>query len=368
MGAQHRTDEVGAAAFGADQEYVVQVDSVWRDRRWRPITIVTTVPKELACAEIKVSKTRRPAMNRRKIIAIAGSGRTGSTLLSLLLTQHKSVFNLAQLRDLWSACQADAPCTCGERLASCPIWSSVITAVFGSDPTAGLAAMSGAQKRFFVDAARQRDWGDASRTGALAGRHGSYLEQLAAVLDALQAVTGAAAFVDASKSPEMALALSLTAGADARVLNLARDPRAVAVSWRQRRGSVAAAWKFGRVWAERQRVLEVWSRCLGNRFRMVRYEVFAAEPQRTIEDILAWADLPASPGLFDAPDHAVLSWEQQHLYPPANERVLAERATHVTIRPADAWRDASHRLTHLLAMGGSGAQGRRYVEDGRQAR
>jgi hypothetical protein len=304
-------------------------------------------------------------MQHRKIVAIAGSGRTGSTLLSLLLSQHKSVFNLAQLRDLWSAYQADAPCTCGKRLTSCPVWSKAVTAVFGPDPTVGLAAMSGAQKRFFRDAGHRFDWSDAAAFAALAGRHGMYLGQLAAFLDALQAVTGVATFLDASKSPEMALAFSMTAGTDARVLNLARDPRAVAVSWRQRRGRISAAWKFSRVWAERQSVLEVWSHRLGDCFRPVRYEDFAAEPQRTVNEIVAWADLPATPELFDAPGHAVLSWEHQHLYPPANERVLAERATKVTIRPADIWRDESHRLTHLLAMWGSGALGRRYVEGGK---
>jgi hypothetical protein len=301
-------------------------------------------------------------MHRRRIVGISGSGRTGSTLLSLLLTQHKNVFNVAQLRDLWAACLADASCTCGQRLTSCRVWSSAVAAVFGPDTTAGLVVMKGAQKRFFVDAAHLNDWSDAIALDALAARHGMYLGQLAAFLDRLQDVTGVATFVDTSKSPEMALAFSMTEGTDVRVLNLARDPRAVAVSWRQRRGRISAAWKFSRVWAERQRTLEVWSRRLGDSFRQVRYEDFAAEPKRTVEAIQAWAGLPATPWLFDAPDHAVLSWEHQHLYPPANERVLVERATHVTVRPAAAWRDESHRLTHLLALWGSGARGRRYVK------
>jgi hypothetical protein len=301
-------------------------------------------------------------MHRRRIVAISGSGRTGSTLLSLLLTQHKNVFNVAQLRDLWMSYQADAPCTCGQQLTSCPVWSKAVAAVFGPDPNAALAVLRGAQKRFFVDASRLPKWSDASALEALARRHGIYLGQLAAFLDGLQEVTGVAIFVDTSKSPEMALAFSLTAGTDVRVINLARDPRAVAVSWRQRRGRISAAWKFSRVWAERQRVLEAWSRRLGDCFRQVRYEDFAAEPQRTVEAIQVWAGLPATPWLFDAPDHAVLSWQHQHLYPPANERVLAERATKVAIQAADSWRDESHRLTHLVALWGSGALGRRYIQ------
>ena len=43
-----------------------------------------------------------------KIIAICGSGRSGSTLLSLLLSQDRSVFNLGQLRHLWRAFERDA--------------------------------------------------------------------------------------------------------------------------------------------------------------------------------------------------------------------------------------------------------------------
>ena len=64
-------------------------------------------------------------MHRRKIVLISGSGRTGSTLLSLLLSQHKDVFNLGQLRDLPEAWGQDAPCTCGHTLTTCPVWSEV---------------------------------------------------------------------------------------------------------------------------------------------------------------------------------------------------------------------------------------------------
>ena len=39
-------------------------------------------------------------MDKLKVIAICGSGRSGSTLLSLLLSQDTSVFNLGQMRHL----------------------------------------------------------------------------------------------------------------------------------------------------------------------------------------------------------------------------------------------------------------------------
>lgn len=294
-------------------------------------------------------------MHRRKIVLISGSGRTGSTLLSLLLSQHKDVFNLGQLRDLGEAWAKDAPCTCGNRLSACPVYGPVGRAM-------DLAELEQVQAAFFADAGRLGDWSDGAAIARLGAAHSDYLERLGRLLDALQNATGATTFVDASKSPEMALALSLAEGTDARVLNLTRDPRAVAVSWRQRRGRLGAAWKFARLWAGRQRVLGAWSAALGERFRLVRYEGFAAHPKATVEAIQAWAGLPVAPGLFDRPDHALISWDGQHLYPPANERVLAERAPDATIRPSEGWRDKGHGLTHWLAMWGSGAEGRRYVE------
>ena len=293
-------------------------------------------------------------MHRRKIVLISGSGRTGSTLLSLLLTQHRDVFNLGQLRDLGDAWAKDAPCTCGHTLRACPVYGQVGQAV-------DLAEIRRQQAGFFEDADGLSDWSEPAVREGLAKGHADYLARLAALLDAIQQATGANAFVDASKSPEMALALALTEVTDARVLNLARDPRAVAVSWRQRRGRISAAWKFSRVWAERQRVLGAWSKALGDRFLPVRYEDFAARPKETVDAIAAWAELPMAVR-FDSPGHALISWEDQHLYPPANERVLAERPAEATIRPSEGWRDDRHRLTHLLAMWASGAEGRRYVE------
>ena len=95
-------------------------------------------------------------MTRRKIVAISGSGRTGSTLLSVLLSQDKSIFNLGQLRDLWTAWAANARCSCGHRLGDCPVYSVVIREAFGEPPDAQLQQMRGQMKAFFHDAARLR--------------------------------------------------------------------------------------------------------------------------------------------------------------------------------------------------------------------
>ena len=117
-------------------------------------------------------------MHRRKIVAISGSGRTGSTLLSLLLSQHKDVFNLGQLRDLWGAWANDAPCTCGHPLGACPVYSKVAPSAVGAQGDPGVGGMKADMQAFFADADRMPDWGDAAAISKLAANHASVLARL----------------------------------------------------------------------------------------------------------------------------------------------------------------------------------------------
>jgi hypothetical protein len=241
------------------------------------------------------------------------------------------------------------------------VYSVVIPEAFGTNPADGVHGMRRSMKAFFRDAADVRDWGATDAVGSLVARHTGFITQLTAVLDALQRVTGVNDFVDASKAPEMALALGLTDGTDLRVLNLVRDPRAIAVSWHKRRGQAFAGWEFSRVWAKRQQALSRWSKTLGARFMEVRYEEFATDARATIERIQAWAGLASTAGTFASKDRAVISWSRQHLYPPANERILAERAALVTIAPAEEWRDRRHWFQHTLALLATHPDGMRYA-------
>ncbi len=284
-------------------------------------------------------------MSKMTLVSIAGSGRSGSTLFSLLLAQDKNTFNLGQLRDFWGAYAQNHQCTCMQPLQQCSVWSSVVQAAFGSVWAPALGQMHQQMSAFRKDANALQDWTDATALAALASTHVHFLTKLNHFLKVVQQTSQSQVLVDSSKSPEIALAFSLLQGPTLRVINLVRDPRAVSASWQKKLGGEGGM-QGATAWAHRQQRLMRWSQNLQKRFCVVRYEDFAKEPQKIVSQVTAWAGIAPTPALFSGPTTAQLSWDRQHLFPPSNETVLQERRTLVDIAAPNEWRNAANRPLH----------------------
>src|SRR5690606_669009 len=177
-------------------------------------------------------------------------------------------------------------------------------------------------------------------------RHGRYLDRLAKFLKAIQSVTGCQAFVDSSKTPEVALAYSLLPEVDVYVLNLVRDPRAVVFSWMRKLGSLRASMRYAGIWRYRQQRLEKWGKVLKSHYRELDYDAFVAQPPIEVQKLLSWIGANAEVENFTDPVRARISWDRQHIFPPINERILAERKTTVEIAAPSAWRESRNRRIH----------------------
>jgi glycosyltransferase involved in cell wall biosynthesis len=241
------------------------------------------------------------------VLYIAGSGRSGSTLLERTLGEMPRAVNVGELIDLfWRAAPRDERCGCGQVFSECPFWAGVGARAYGGWSARQLDAVHQLQRRV----ARQR-----FMPRLLALPHGTdsfrvdvarYGREYAPLYAAIAAQAGADYVVDASKWPVQALALA-RAGLDVRVIHLVRDVRGVAYSLSKadvrrphavgqqdlmyRRAPANAALR----WVACQSQAELLGR-RGLPVTRMRYEDFVRDPRRTVQAALAALGVPATPG------------------------------------------------------------------------
>ena len=69
---------------------------------------------------------------RVKVLYIAGSGRSGSTILDRILGQLDGFFSVGELCNLWDrGLLAHRKCGCGVPVDQCPTWTGILATGFG---------------------------------------------------------------------------------------------------------------------------------------------------------------------------------------------------------------------------------------------
>lgn len=263
----------------------------------------------------------------------------------MLLSQNDDAINVGQIRDLPSAMRKNAPCSCGNPLKQCEFWKPIVRDLPGKRP---LAKLIEGYKEFRKAARNAGPWNDAQVRARLIEDHGEYLKKLAKLYHTAAQHAGNRTLVDSSKSPEIALALGLVEGFDLYILNLVRDPRAVVCSWKKKTDDLQRLAGRAREWKLRQEWLSQLGQLQPDHFKLLRYEDLTSAPRETIEQLLGWAKLDTSTTHFVSNDKANVSWNDLHLFPPANEGVLKAKATSIKIRTADSWRKPENSELHAI--------------------
>lgn len=243
------------------------------------------------------------------VVYLGGFGRSGSTLVERMLGAVPGWTNVGELVDLArSVAPGDELCGCGSRFSRCAWWAEVGEIAFGGWSHVDLDHLASRQQM----AARQRHLPRLLRSAdrawpALAELRTAY----AALYRAVAQVAGARVVVDASKGPALGQALAGAPGVDLRVLNLVRDPRAVAWSWSrrvERPHATAGEQQMWRIppyrsaaqWATLQTEMELIARGGGRPFARLRYEDVVADPVRTLTEATRALGVPLGPD--DLPD------------------------------------------------------------------
>ena len=168
-----------------------------------------------------------------RIVYIAGYGRSGSTLLDILLGNHPRMFGVGEVSAFFQEWSGGTPCSCGHSLEACPFWSEVIDRLRAALPDlTPLAAEQITRKVEVARIGRLAPGGDAED-------HKTYSRLWRAFMVAVSQASGRDIVIDSSKNsrPVSRRIAGLTelCGFDVRVIHLIRDPRAT--MWSALRGA-----------------------------------------------------------------------------------------------------------------------------------
>ena len=234
------------------------------------------------------------AHSRVRVLYIAGTGRSGSTLLANTLGQVKGIFNAGEIRFIWQrGLLENRLCGCGRRFRDCPLWQQILHEAVGPG-TPDAEAMSRLQSRL----TRVRHIPSLALRRDLSGSldFDAYRIVLARLYRAIANTTGSDVIVDSSKLPSYGRLLGLMPEIDLYVVHLVRDSRSTATSWARIKDQPDRG-----VAGTMQRMSPLHSALLWNlwnsasrpllappsaRYLRLLYEDFVADPRGSVERIV----------------------------------------------------------------------------------
>jgi len=189
-------------------------------------------------------------MTACRLLYIVGSGRSGSTLLDLLLNNSPFIQSVGEMSSLSSHARTDAEkCTCGAAITQCSFWRAVEERVrrrlsmpeterplLAVDPRIRAEHLHWTA-RALQEASLVLGWSPLYQlvANAFARRHLRAASNSQLWYEAIRSETGCPIVLDSSKDPRRCKILYLSGTADVRVIFLVRDGRAVAASHMRRR-------------------------------------------------------------------------------------------------------------------------------------
>lgn len=305
--------------------------------------------------------------SRPSVLYVIGWGRSGSTLLGNLLGELDGFFHAGELRTIWArGLRGKRLCGCGVPLDECPFWNEVLAHGFAapgerSEPRRVAELQRQVLRgRYTPRLLRQLD-GHRPPWPAL----DAYASIATRLYQAIAQVTGARVIVDSSKRPADAMLLGLLADVQPSFVQLVRDPRAVAYSWRRHKGSPGEGrreemLRYGTVTSSRNwlwvnAAAEAVRRRHEDRSVLLRYEDFARWPRATVELIAGLAgEHPGQLPFID--DHTALLGANHTA--GGNPNRLTDRP--VAIREDDEWVTHQSMVDRLVATAISSPLLRRY--------
>lgn len=169
--------------------------------------------------------------NHVKVLFIAGPGRSGSTLLDMLLGQINGFYSTGELRFIWSrGFEQNQLCGCGKPFRECEFWTEVVKEAFGGHEAIDYARI----EKLRVAAERRVSKGlSISSESELLTPYQAYFDACRNLYQAIHKISGCEFIIDSSKNTAHGFILANIPLIDLFTVHLIRDSRAVAYSWRR---------------------------------------------------------------------------------------------------------------------------------------
>jgi hypothetical protein len=286
----------------------------------------------------------------QRVLAIAGTGQSGSTLLTRMLGQIPGFVAIGEVGRLWDkGILANTECGCGQPFHQCPFWRQVGDRAFGGwarvDAERAIALRDRVQpikRRVALPRMLPVLLAPSLSPGYAAARR-EYIALIARVFEAARNVSGAHTVVDSMKLAAHVYMLRGLPDTDVRVLHNVRDPRGVAYSNLRKVRKVGGTEPYrGRRHPVRTTVRWVWTNgsleILGRLdvpTKIVRYEAVVADPRTALVEILRFAGVEPSDDDLAFIDGTTLSLSPSHLVAGNRTRMLSGP---ITLREDEGWR------------------------------
>jgi sulfotransferase family protein len=164
-----------------------------------------------------------------KIIFIGGAGRSGSTLLDMLIGQMDGFCSTGEVRFIWDRCFGQNQlCGCGKPFKECDFWVEVVKEAFG-----GFEGIDHARIEELRRPAESRVSNEVNGTSKHLAPYREYFDACSTLYGAIHKVSRCEFIVDSSKNIVHGFILSNIREIDLFTVHLIRDSRAVAYSWRR---------------------------------------------------------------------------------------------------------------------------------------
>ncbi|ADI75108.1 sulfotransferase domain-containing protein (plasmid) [Methanohalobium evestigatum Z-7303] len=210
-----------------------------------------------------------------KVIYILGSGRSGSTLIDIVLGNHPEIESKGELYDIIKKYENNELCSCDTPSQICPFWIDVINRWKEQTKIDDLAFYENLQKK--VESLK-------GLSLLLKNKNNSnindYIFYTQALYHSISTVSGKNIIVDSSKKPSRALAISMMPNVDLCLIHLVRDGRGVTYSG-MKEGKKSLRFPLG--WMYNNLLSEIVFYTIGSNKAQIRYEDFVNYPVKTLK-------------------------------------------------------------------------------------